>query len=211
MNDILINFVSGRNRPIERNRQLLGVECGGYGMMDMNMMNTCIKSIWIRRIKDMEREGLDYIGAIVLSMGGSSYDQIGGRVNVRRGGEIVVDLLARWFEYKKAYYSTGNNILEAHIFENKGITDGSDTIDNMVFTPVRYQAIRENLRELIFKTVLDGQCRVRSKREVELLFEVEITWVEYFRLRTNIQRCVDMRMENGVTGKNINVMMSRGN
>jgi hypothetical protein len=135
------------------------VECGGYGMMDMNMMNTCVKSIWIRRIKDMERDGLDYIGAMVLSMGGASYDQIGGRVNVRGGGEIVVDLLDRWFEYKRAYYSTSNNILEAHIFENKGITDGNATIDSMVFTPVRYQDIMENLRGLTFRTVLDGQCR----------------------------------------------------
>jgi hypothetical protein len=88
MNDILINFVSGRNRPIERNRQLLGVECGGYGMMDMNMMNMCVKSIWIRRIKDMERESLDYVGAIVLNMGGTCYDQIGGRVNAREGERL---------------------------------------------------------------------------------------------------------------------------
>jgi hypothetical protein len=42
------------------------------------------------------------------------------------------------------------------------------------------------------------------------VFDVEITWVEYFRLRTNIQRCVDRRIENGTTGKNISVMMNRG-
>jgi hypothetical protein len=36
------------------------VECGGYGMMDMNMMNMCVKSTWIRRVKDMERDGFDY-------------------------------------------------------------------------------------------------------------------------------------------------------
>ncbi len=146
----------------------------------------------------------------MLNMGGTCYDQIGGRVNAREGGEIVVDLLARWFEYKKTYYGTGINILEAHIFENKGITDGNDTVDSKVFTPARYQAIMGNLRGLTFRTVLDGQRRVKSKREVELVFDVEISWVEYFRLRTSVQRCVDGRGENVGTGKNICVLMSRG-
>jgi hypothetical protein len=41
--------------------------------------------------------------------------------------------------------------------------------------------------------------------------EVEITWVEYFRLRTNIQRCVDRRIDNGNIGKNISGIMARGN
>jgi hypothetical protein len=51
MNEISINFISGRSRPIEQQRQLLEVECGGYGMLDMNVMNTCIISTCIRRVK----------------------------------------------------------------------------------------------------------------------------------------------------------------
>ncbi len=210
MNDILVNFVSGRNRPIERRRQLLGVECGGYGMMDMNVMNTCVKSTWIRRVKDMEREGLDYIGVTIGSIGGACYDQIGGCVDTRRGGIICMDILTKWFEYKREYYKASNNIMEAHIFKNKGIMEGDNTLENLMFTVARYRDLRGSIRGLTLRMVLDGQHRVKSKREIELLFESDITWVEYFRLRTNVQQCVDGRRDNGEVGKNGSVLMSRG-
>jgi hypothetical protein len=141
----------------------------------------------------------------------TSYDQLGGWVNGIGGGKIVDDIFARWVEYKKDYYASGNNILEAHIFENKGIMEGNETIDSMVFTRARYQTIRGNLRGFNFRSMVDEQFRVKAKREVEIMFDMEITWVEYFRLRTNIQRCVDRRIDSGNIGKNISGLMARGN
>jgi hypothetical protein len=210
MNDILITFISGRNRPIERRRQLLGVECGGYGMMDMNIMNVCVKSTWIRRVKDMERDGLDYIGALIMKPGGVTYDQMGGDVDVGAVGIICKDILLKWFEYKCEYYMIGNNILEAYLFENKGVIDENDTVNNVVFNHGRYMGIRDNLREIRVRRMLDEQNRVRSKLEVEAVFNVGITWVEYFRIRTVLQQRVDARRDNGGAGKNVELLMSKG-
>jgi hypothetical protein len=39
MNDLIIEFVEGSDRPIEQRRQLLCEELGGYGIIDMNIMN----------------------------------------------------------------------------------------------------------------------------------------------------------------------------
>jgi hypothetical protein len=58
--------------------------------------------------------------------------------------------------------------------------------------------------------MLDGQNRVRSKLEVEAIFNVGITWVEYFRLRTVLQQRVDARRDNGEAGKNVELLMNKG-
>ncbi len=65
MNEIIVDFVSGRDRPIERRRQFLCASIGRYGVTDMNDMNVYIKSIWIRRIKEMIT-CLDYIAVIAI-------------------------------------------------------------------------------------------------------------------------------------------------
>jgi hypothetical protein len=176
----------------------------------MNVMDKCIKSVWIRRVKDMEREGMDYIGVAIVNMGGDCYDQIGGCVDTRREGIICTDILEKWFEYKRDYYRIGNNIMEAHIIENKGIMENGSTLENLVFTSARYREVRGGIRGLTLRMVLDGQHRVKLKRVIELLFERDISWVEYFRLRTNVQLCVDWMRDNGDGGKNISVLMSRG-
>jgi hypothetical protein len=210
MNDILITFISGRNRPIERRRQLLGVECGGYGMMDMNIMNVCVKSTWIRRVKDMERDGLDYIGALIGRRGVVSYDQMGGDVDAGSLGIIGKDILLKWYEYKREYYMMGNNILEAYLFDNKGVFEENDTVNNVVFNQGRYLGIRDNLRGIKVRRMLDVQNRVRSKIEVEAIFNVGITWVEYFRLRTVLQKRIDARRDNGEAGRNVELLMDKG-
>jgi hypothetical protein len=110
MNEILVNFVSGRGRPIERQRQLLEEECGGYGMIDMNIMNMCIKSTWIRRAKDMELSAPDYIGAMLMEEGGIEYDQIGRRNEVSEIGIVGSDIMKQWVKFNGLYYDIGSNV-----------------------------------------------------------------------------------------------------
>jgi hypothetical protein len=43
MNDILVDFVSGTDRPIERHRQFSSTELGGYGLIDTKALNNYIK------------------------------------------------------------------------------------------------------------------------------------------------------------------------
>ena len=49
MNEIIIEFVNGRERKIARDRWFKTRELGGYGITNMKVMNLCIKASWIRR------------------------------------------------------------------------------------------------------------------------------------------------------------------
>jgi hypothetical protein len=170
----------------------------------------CVKSTWIRRIKDMDRDGMDYIGAIIMDMGGTEYDQIGSDVDVGGGDIICVDILMKWSEYKRDYYRIGNNILEAHLFENKGAFEENATVNSLVFDQGRYRELRENVRGIRVRRLLDGQLRFKSKQDVEVIFGRDITWVEYFRLRTTIQQRVDDRRDNDGNGNNVALLMGKG-
>jgi hypothetical protein len=70
--------------------------------------------------------------------------------------------------------------------------------------------MRDNIKGITFKEVIDRQGRVKGKREIEIKFGIGMTWVEYFRLRTMVQRRVDGRHDTGEPGQNIQVMMNRG-
>jgi hypothetical protein len=135
---------------------------------------------------------------------------VGGVVDTESLGIICNDILIKWCEYKREYYRIGNNILEAYLFENKGALDENVTVDNVVFSRERYLGIRENLRGLKVRRMLDVQNRIKPKIEVEAIFNVGVTWVEYFRLRTVLQQRVDARRDNGEVGKNIDILMNKG-
>ncbi len=47
INNRVVNFISGTDRPIERRRHFLSAELGGYDMFDIRDMDTSIKATWI--------------------------------------------------------------------------------------------------------------------------------------------------------------------
>jgi hypothetical protein len=49
INEIMLSFVKGTDRLIERRRQTLCAELGGYGIVDVNVMDLCVKTSWIER------------------------------------------------------------------------------------------------------------------------------------------------------------------
>jgi hypothetical protein len=125
LNEIVVSFVSGTGRPIERRRQFLRVEDGGYGMMDMGIMNVCFKSLWIRRIKKMKVNG-DYIRVVMMGSEGFQemefdYERVGNRSWDRVIGPVAEDILENWRKFKREFYRIGHNILEANLFENIGV------------------------------------------------------------------------------------------
>jgi hypothetical protein len=69
INEIMLNFVRGTDRLIERRRQLVCAELGGYGVVDVKVMDLCVKTSWIERWK---REGRD-MDYPALIMGGGRY------------------------------------------------------------------------------------------------------------------------------------------
>jgi hypothetical protein len=65
INTVVVNFISGTDRPIERRRHFLCAELGGYNMFDIRDMDTCVKATWIRRWKK-EMDKPDYSGLISI-------------------------------------------------------------------------------------------------------------------------------------------------
>jgi hypothetical protein len=96
INEVLVNFVKGRDRLIERRRQLLCTSLGGYGLVDVNLMNVCMKAVWIERLKG---EGLknDYMAAIIWN---GEHGLEAWRVNRARvegkGFRITEDIVKSW-------------------------------------------------------------------------------------------------------------------
>ncbi len=80
INNILVDFVSGNDRPIERRRHFVSAEIGGYSLFDVNLLNLCIKAMWISRWK-RESEYRDYSGATGIR--DMAADTI-GRINIDR-------------------------------------------------------------------------------------------------------------------------------
>jgi hypothetical protein len=93
INDILTTYVSGRDRPIERRRQLLTSSLGGYGLFDINDMCKCIKSMWIQRWTTVNYNP-DTVPAAILSANDRAFFVYDDRQ--LRGNVIVRDILSNW-------------------------------------------------------------------------------------------------------------------
>jgi hypothetical protein len=59
LNEIFINYAKGTDRPLSRDNRFNKAELGGYGLIDINILNTSIKASWIVRWQK-EREWQDY-------------------------------------------------------------------------------------------------------------------------------------------------------
>ena len=59
INEAMVNFVGGGDRLLARDRWFKMAELGGYGLIDVNVLNTSIKASWISRWQ-RERDWRDY-------------------------------------------------------------------------------------------------------------------------------------------------------
>jgi hypothetical protein len=134
MNNILIDFVSGTDRPIERARQFAMADIGGYDLFDLNVLNMCIKAMWIGRWK-REVDFMDYSGAACGIQ--TIADKIGLN-NVDNSMVINATILNSWLKFKGDYYKCGNNILDATVFQNEVLSENMNRgIEEFVFTELR--------------------------------------------------------------------------
>jgi hypothetical protein len=49
INETIVNYVKGRGRILEHNRQTICEDLGGYGIIDVRVLNKSVKSTWIKR------------------------------------------------------------------------------------------------------------------------------------------------------------------
>jgi hypothetical protein len=212
LNEILVNYIAGTGRPIERRRQLLLAEVRGYGMIDMRVMNVCLKSLWISRLSEA-REDLDYMSVVMVgenNIGGREldYERVEKHLVPGGGGVIIEEILHKWKEFKEEFYRVEDNILIAQIFDNKCVKVENVKIEDFVFG-IRFVEVRDVMSNITVGEFLDRGNMIRSKMEIETLQGVRINWAEYFRLRQAIGRLADMRI-TGIGGIMISEFMNRG-
>jgi hypothetical protein len=199
MNEVIVSFISGTGRPIERRRQFSRADAGGYGMMDMRIMNVCFKSVWMRRIKEMKLEA-DYMAAVVLGTDGMlamryDYERIGNTNMDIAAGPIIHDIVENWRKFKFEYYRLGHNILGALVFENVGIDKENRKMEAVVFGG-RYGEVRERIGQIIVGDLVVEMRMIKEKGVIEKNFGIRMTWAEYFRLRTEVRTFVGMCEES---------------
>ncbi len=183
INEILLHYVKGRDRLIERRRQLLGPTLGGYGLMNVNTMNTCMKAAWIERWK-RELPEMDYMAATVLSgHDGYGIKHIRHSNILGKGLRIMENIIEAWTMFKRRFYEWGNNINRAEIFGNEALSNTGECIEELVFGNVRYQEISAMVEGKLISDICNDTGELLEKARVDQKLDVRLTWVEYFRLR----------------------------
>jgi hypothetical protein len=187
MNNILVDFVSGTDRPIERARQFVMADIGGYDLFDLKVLDLCIKSMWIGRWK-REVDFMDYSGAAIGMQ--AIADKIGLH-NVDNTMLINATVLKSWMKFKTDYYRCGNNILDAIVFCNEALSENFNRgIEDTVFSEQRRVALNINNVECKVTELVDANGSIKSKQMVERTILRDLTWAEYFRLRVELQRII---------------------
>ncbi|MFN9978792.1 MAG: hypothetical protein ACK53Y_02700, partial [bacterium] len=133
-------------------------ELGGYGIIDVRVLNKSVKSTWIKRWSE-ERNFYDYPMIYVLKERGQLVDRVGyGAVD---GEELPVmfNIIECWSAFKESFYNVGKNVMKALIFENDVLGEnGRVGIESVVFGRVRYERMRERLRTLRIEDITDEEC-----------------------------------------------------
>jgi hypothetical protein len=188
INDIIVNYVKGRGRILERNRQTICEDLGGYGIIDVRVLNKSVKSTWIKRWFE-ERKVYDYPMVYTLKERDQLVDRVGyGAVD---GGELPVlhNIIECWSEFKDSFYNVGKNIMKAVVFENDVLGEnGISGIENVIFERGRYARMRERLRILRIENITDEEGNILLLADINARWRVHINWAEYFRLREELVR-----------------------
>ncbi len=213
VNEILLNYVKGRDRLIERRRQLLNAELGGYGLMSVCMMNVCIKASWIEKWK-RENMDNDYMAATIWSNRDAldSWRIVKSRVT-GKGLPIMEDIVENWLKFKRKFYEWGNNINKAELFGNDALVVDDQRIDEVVLGNERYRELEQRLQGKRVEAICTMDGAILDKIEVDRNLGIRLSWVEYFRLRTLIARvrvefsrkteglCTELTVDEFVGGK----------
>jgi hypothetical protein len=164
----------------------LSKELGGYGMMDANVMNVCMKASWIERWK-REHPDIDYMAAVIFSgHEGFMVRSIDSRSVMGKGLRILEDIVRSWEKFKVCFYEWGNNINRAEIFSNRGLFENGDRMEERVFVGNRQVEVVQQNDGMTLGDICNDRGEILDKLIVERRLNIRLSWVEYFRMRTEI-------------------------
>jgi hypothetical protein len=150
----------------------------------------------------------DFIGEKAIQ-GENLYDRIGGKCQGYVQTKCLKSIMVEWTKFKKKFYSVGENVLVAKIFENSAFfTDREEFVEEVVFGRNRYGRIREGVRERnVGDFIRNRVCS--TKEEIERMLQMTLNMAEYFRLREQVERIILENVQWGRQGKELNILMGK--
>ncbi len=202
LNNIVLAFVKGNGgRLIEVRRQMLTVEQGGYGLIDIRTMDICMKlNLFKRAMLGIDRN--DYIGAYIKEcVGDGRIDRVGVGSRLYDGCKVIRPMITVWDTFKRKYMEYCDNGNETILFENSE----HRYAENRIFGIERYMELRQSICNIRLIDVLGNNGTILGIGELSAQWGVEIRWAEYFRLRAEIGNIV-----NKVSGNIVGVKRGMG-
>ena len=86
------------------------------------------------------------------------------------------------------FYKVGKNVLAAKVFRNETLVDEGRIGTVKVMGRAREQELDERLRSLTLRDFLGNNYVLKDKNSIDLLLGTRTTFVEFFHLRTEINR-----------------------
>jgi hypothetical protein len=96
------------------------------------------------------------------------------------------DIVGAWIEFKRTFYEWGNNINKAHVFGNESILLDGRKVEELVFEEGRYREIEGLVCDVIMDDICNEGGGIKDKAHLERIMGISMSWVEYFRIRTEV-------------------------
>ena len=171
MNEVIVDFVNGRERKIAPERWFMTRKLGGYGLTDLKIMNLCIKASWVRRWY-MNKNLQDYPEVIVLKGNRTKPDIINTDEINREGWKCLGEIMKKWIQYKSMFYKVGRNMLAAKVFNNEILVEGGGISTVKAMGRVREQELEGRLKLMNLRDFLGEDNMMKSKNEKDDLCRI---------------------------------------
>jgi hypothetical protein len=186
-NKIVMDFVIKNGQPLARHKWFIPATRGGYNMVDFKIMDICIKASWVLKwCKNIEIK--DYAGERVIDGNHRDMERIMRGDITERKFKGSGNILEAFLTYKELFYKTGSNIYGAMLFGNCGLGERGGTVEEEVFDRGRRMQLHILLNNVKVKDLLNEQGFVLDKEGMEEKTRLRLSMVEFFRLRTVMNR-----------------------
>ena len=205
INKIMAYFVKGTDRVIAKNRWFLDTELGGYGLVDIHVLNNCVKANWINRWVT-NRECADIIGLRGNVNFERPVDQWCVDDTIAQSDKLKHNIMCEWRHFKQQFYRVKGNIGNACLFENDGILAGKKNLGITIFGLERYNMVPAVKKLLPIKTFF-RQGTIKLKVEMEHVLGMQMNMAQYFRLRNLLSEIIRMYGDPEIDGKCLDIFM----
>jgi hypothetical protein len=186
--EVMIKKYTIGKLQIARDRIYYKIEQGGTGLLRILELDTAMKSAWVNRWK-REGNNVDITGSSVLGTARhNNIEYINKDLISKASHPCARGIAQAWHDFRSKLYENDGNIYSAGLLSNPGLRNrmGEMLGGGNIFAQGRY----ENIREGIWDIPLGVYCLdegIRDKEEIQGILGLEITTLEYNKLRGSIK------------------------